>query len=280
MISLVFGALAALFWGIQNVMLAGRARQLDPSAIALRYVGYMALLALPVALATTDFAALHPDEVTYVALGGIGQGAGMLCFTRALDKGPVGPLTGLLSLEGAGAALLSMLAGEALGIPLAIGLLVASAGGVMLVSASSDSVPRQAFALTIFAVGANALGLWLLGLNEVSVPLSLCVFNTASALSILIYLAVRGGSPFVGTFSTARGELFMVATSALGASGLAAFTIGAQEGSTAITAVLGAQFASVAAIGGYFAFKERMAPRQLVGFAVLIAGVSIIAGFA
>jgi len=280
LISVAFGALAAFFWGVQNVMLAGRARQADPRTIALWYVGYMALLLLPVALLTTDFAAVEGDEILFVLLGGFGQGAGMLCFTRALDLGPVGPLTGLLSLEGAGAAILSVIAGEALGLPLVLGLATATIGGMLLVSASSETVPRQAFALTLFAAFANALGLWLLGLNEVSVPLSVFVFNAGSALWIATNLKITGRTLTAGSFKSSRSELVLVAAAALGASGLAAFTIGAQEGSTAITAVLGAQFASVAALGGYLVFKEKMAPRQLVGFAVLIAGVSLIAGFA
>jgi len=280
LISVLLGAAAALCWGVQNVMLAGVARRGDPGAASFWYVGYMALLALPFAIATWDPSELQGGAAGYLLLAGVVQGLGMLFFTRALAIGPVGMLTGLLSLEGAGAALLSFVAGESIGGPIAAGLALCSIGGVLLVAARADDVPGRSVGLTLFAVACNAAGLFSLGYYDVNVALTMVIFNGASAAVIAGLLKIQGGKLTTGHFESAFSEARPLLISALGLLGLVAFTYGSREGSTAVTAVLSAQFAAVAAIGGYFHFSERMEPRQLLGFGILVCGVSLVAAFA
>jgi len=282
LISVLLGTAAALCWGVQNVLLAGVARKGDPGAASFWYVAYMALLALPFAIFTWDPSSLEGDAAGYLVLAGVVQGLGMLFFTRALAIGPIGMLTGLLSLEGAGAAILSFVAGEAIGGPVAAGLLLCSAGGVLLVAARAEDVPGRSVGLTMFAVLCNAVGLFSLGYYEVDLALTMVIFNGSSAAVILGLLKVQGGNPRVteGHFESVRSEALPVMISALGLLGLVAFAYGSREGSTAVTAVLAAQFAGVAAIGGYFQFHEKMEPRQLIGFGILVCGVSLIAAFA
>ncbi|MBN8867801.1 MAG: DMT family transporter [Solirubrobacterales bacterium] len=282
MISVLLGAAAALCWGVQNVLLAGVARKGDPGVASFWYVGYMALLALPFAVATWDPSELEGGAAGYLVLAGVVQGLGMLFFTRALAIGPIGMLTGLLSLEGAGAAILSFVAGEAIGGPVAAGLVLCSAGGVLLVAARADDVPGRSVGLTMFAVACNAAGLFSLGYYEVNLALTMVIFNGASAAVIAGLLKVQGGSPPLteGHFESRGSEAMPILISALGLLGLVAFTYGSREGSTAVTAVLSAQFAGVAAIGGYLHFSEKMEPRQILGFGILVCGVSLVAAFA
>ena len=48
--------------------------------------------------------------------------------------------------------------------------------------------------------------------------------------------------------------------------------------SIAITAVMGSQFAAIAAVAAFVLFGERLARIQLVGVVLLVAGVTILAG--
>lgn len=279
MISILLGSAAALCWGIQNVVLAGVARKSDPGVASLWYVGYMALLALPFAIVTGE-RGLDQTQVGYVVMGGAVQGLGMLFFTRALSIGPVGMLTGLLSLEGAGVAVLSFFAGESIAGPVAAGLALASVGGVLLVAARAEDVPGRSVVLTMVAVACNAAGLFSLGYADVDLASTMVLFNGASTVVIAVVLKAQGIGLTSGRFESAADESWMVGASALGLAGLFAFTFGSREGSAAVTAVFAAQFAGVAAIVAFFHFKERMSRSQLLGFAVLVLGVSLVAAFA
>ena len=57
--------------------------------------------------------------------------------------------------------------------------------------------------------------------------------------------------------------------------GLASYTVGARHG-IAISAVLGSQFAALAAIAAFFLFRERLARLQLVGVTAIVVGVSVL----
>ncbi|MBN8870824.1 MAG: hypothetical protein J0H66_13165 [Solirubrobacterales bacterium] len=280
MISVLLGASAALCWGAQNVLLAGVARRGDPDVAALWYVTYMALLAAPFALATGDLSDLADGTIGYFVLAGLVQAFGMIAFTRALGIGPVGMLTGLLSLEGSGAAILSFVAGESVGLPVAAGLLLASVGGVLLVASRSGGSPNRGVGLTLAAVACFAASLFCLGHYEANLALTMLVFNGASSLAIAGLLKVQGRSLATGRFESARSESVMILIAALGLLGLVSFAYGSRQGSTAVTAVLSAQFGAVAAIGGYFHFGEKLAPSQIAGFAILASGVSLVAAFA
>ncbi len=275
MTSLGFGALAALLWGIQNVLLASSARQGMPEAVAARYVGYQTLMILPVAAFTLAQEGVTIGQMGGVLLGGMVQGLGILCFTRSLHQGSLGVMTALVSLEGVVVALLSVGAGESLGLSVALGLALATLGGGVLISGRVENAPLGAVRLALLGAAFNGIGLWVLGYSNLNLAASLFLFGTGSVISIWCFQRARR-QPF-RLLQTADRERILIAAAALGLGGLIAFATGAREGSAAITAVLAAQFASVATIGGYFAFHERLSRRQLVGFLILLVGVAVVA---
>ena len=55
--------------------------------------------------------------------------------------------------------------------------------------------------------------------------------------------------------------------------GIAVFSLGARD-DIAITSVLSSQFAPIAAIIAYLLFRERLGRVQIVGVAVIVAGVT------
>jgi drug/metabolite transporter (DMT)-like permease len=246
-----------------------------PAAAAAHYVGYQVVLIAPVAVRDAIIDPPTLSATLLVLAGGVCQGFGILCFATALRSGAVGVMTGLLSLMGGVAAILSVLTGDTLSWAVGAGLVLASIGGAVLVAAPGQRAPRRAIRVTMLAVGFNGASLWLLGLADAALGASLLVFNLGGLGAICTLEALRG-SP-VRYSERAQRPLLLVLAAFLGVLGLAAFATGAHEGSAAVTAVLASQFAAVAAIGGLLAFGERMSARQLVGLATLMAGVSLVA---
>ena len=57
--------------------------------------------------------------------------------------------------------------------------------------------------------------------------------------------------------------------------GFASYTAGAQHG-IAIAAVLSSQFAAVAALAAFVAFRERLARHQVLGVTAILCGVAVL----
>ena len=53
------------------------------------------------------------------------------------------------------------------------------------------------------------------------------------------------------------------------------FTIGARD-DIAITAVLASMFAPIAAVAAFVLFRERLAPRQVLGVVLVVVGIAIL----
>lgn len=271
----MLGALAALLWGVQNVLLASSARQGMPEAVAARFVGYQALISLPATAFVMARETAPPDQMAAVFLGGLILGLGVLCYTRALNQGSVGVMTALVSLEGVVVSLLSVAAGETLSLSVALGLALATLGGCVLVSGRVANAPLAAARLALLGAALNGVGLWILSYSNLNLITSLFFFSAGSVTAIWTFQRARGQP--IRLLQTAERERILILSATLGLAGLVAFTTGSRDGSVAITAVLAAQFASVAAIGGYFTFDERLTRRQLAGFLALLVGVSVIA---
>jgi drug/metabolite transporter (DMT)-like permease len=66
---------------------------------------------------------------------------------------------------------------------------------------------------------------------------------------------------------------FVVATGLAEVGGFAAYAVGARHG-IAIAAVLGSQFAAIAALGALVLYRERLSRAQVAGIVVIAAGVA------
>ena len=61
--------------------------------------------------------------------------------------------------------------------------------------------------------------------------------------------------------------------------GLMSFSVGARQ-DIAVTSVLGSMFAPMAAIAAFVLFRERLAPRQVAGIALVVVGIALLGAFA
>src|SRR5262245_32752751 len=279
MIAVIGGLFAAVAWAATTMCYARASRTL-PSASVIA-------LAMVVGFVVTAPAALIagiPDDLDGSTLGllvvaGAANLAGLLLVVTALRAGQVSIVAPIVSTEGAIAAVLAVLAGEAIspgaGVTLALiaaGIALASAGTTdeEVVDEPTAHHPRRAVALAIIAALSFGVSLYATGQvsDELAIPWALLparvigVFVIALPLLFARRLVVtREGLPFV--VLAGIGEVV----------GFAAFTLGARD-AIAISAVLASQFGVLAAVAAYALFGERLSRRQTAGVAAIAVGVA------
>jgi drug/metabolite transporter (DMT)-like permease len=278
MIAVVGGLFAAFAWAATTMCYARASRTLpSASVIALAMlVGFA--ITVPAALIAGIPDDLDGDTVGLLVLAGAANLGGLLLVVTALRAGQVSIVAPIVSTEGAIAAVLAILAGEAIspgaGVTLALvaaGIALASAGTTEeVVEEATLRHPRRAVALAITAALSFGVSLWATGKvsDELAIPWALLPARLIGVVVIAVPLlfarrlvVTREGLPFV--VLAGIGEVV----------GFAAFTLGARD-SIAISAVLASQFGVLAAVAAYALFGERLSRVQTVGVAAIAVGVA------
>ena len=277
MIAILGGLGAAVMWGTATLCTSRSSRQLGAgSVLAWVMVTGLAVI-LPPAIATGVPPALDAGVGGWLLLGGTMNVAGLALVYEALRLGKVGIVSPLVSTEGAIAAVIAIVAGETLGMPTAL-LLVVITLGIVLASRPADEEEHQErhpLASTLLAVGAAAtfgVGLYASGRVSGLVPVVWVILpaRVLGALFVALPIALRG------KLRLTREALPLVLIAGLcEIAGMAAFALGARHG-IAVAAVLASQFAAVAAIGAYVLFHERLSAVQRTGAGVILLGVAIL----
>jgi len=261
------------------------------------------VVGLPVAIASPPPATIAPSTLGLLLLGGSCYVIGLQLTYAALRIGKVSIVAPIVSTEGAVAAVISIALGDPIGVAAGL-MLVAIAGGVVLTSLERErpAVPAGDFGVTVealeepaqaeppagqvrsdtrraailsiigavvFGVGLVAAGraavlvpvAWvalaarLVGIVGVVLPLLLQrrLRLTRAALPLVV---IAGIAEVVGSMSSAWGS----------------------RESIAIAAVMGSQFAALAAVAAFFLFKERLGRIQVVGVILIVIGVTVLAG--
>jgi len=256
------------------------------------------LVATPLALASGPIPAMTPNLVLWMAGSGLGGVIGLLLVYRGLSLGKVGVVAALASTEGAIAAVVSVIAGESMTIPVAA-LLCVIAGGIAVVAFLNGTADAAATGAADVADAGEAAA----GAKEIRVASErqavLCGAAAAICFGVSIYSTAKVGaslSPIaavlpvrvVGVVAvfvplllsgrlriTRRAVPMVLLIGVAEVFGNAAYVVGAQD-SIAIAAVLASQFAVVTAIAAFVIFGERLSLYQRSGVAVIAMGVALL----
>jgi drug/metabolite transporter (DMT)-like permease len=216
-------------------------------------------------------------ELGWLLVAGAGNVAGLLFSYAALRVGKVSIVGPISSTEGAIAAVLAILAGEAIGGGVAATLCIIVAGVVLAGIAPDGEAGGDPLRATLLAVGAAVcFGVSLYATARVSeaLPLIWAVLPArvlGVAVVALPLLAMR-------RIRITRRALPLVVVSGLcEVSGFASFALGSRHG-IAVAAVLASQFAAVAAVAAYVLFHERLTRLQLTGVVAIAVGVAVLTG--
>jgi drug/metabolite transporter (DMT)-like permease len=217
---------------------------------------------------------LGERELGWLALAGLGNVAGLLFNYAALRVGKVSIVGPISSTEGAIAAVLAIVAGEAIGpgVGLTLGLI---ALGVVLAGISPGGGSGDPLRASLLACGAAlCFGVGLYATARVSEALPLVWALVPARVVGVVAVAL----PLVASrrLRITRAAVPLVIVSGLcEVAGFASYAIGARHG-IAVAAVLASQFAAVAAVAAFLLFHERLTRLQVAGVTAIALGVAIV----
>ena len=212
-------------------------------------------------------------------LAGIGGGAGLAAFYRALSLGTMSVVSPLVACGAVVPFAIAIATGERPSA-LALGGAAAALGGAVLASVEerrSESPDRSRAVLLAFAA-AVALGLFVyfLGLGSREGDALSTLFGArVGSLSFLVAAALATRAPFaIGRSSVAA----VVAVGLADVTANALFAFASGHGLLALVAVLGSLYPIVTVLLAHLVLGERLTRPQRVGIGVALAGVAAIAG--
>jgi drug/metabolite transporter (DMT)-like permease len=210
-------------------------------------------------------------------LAGLGGGAGLAAFYRALSLGTMSIVSPLAACGAVVPFGLALATGERPSA-LALGGAVAALAGAVLASLEerrAESRERaRAVVLALVAAGALGLFVYFLGLgSREGNALSTLLGARVGSLSLLVVLALAVRAPL----AVPRASL--VAVAAVGLADVTAnalFALASGRGLLAIVAVLGSLYPVVTVLLAHVLLGERLTRAQQAGVAVALAGVAAV----
>jgi drug/metabolite transporter (DMT)-like permease len=274
-IGLLGGLGAALSWATAALTAARASRALGATP-TLAWVMLIGLVVLAPTLAFADPGSLSAATIGFLLLAGVGNVAGLALEYIALRAGPVGMVAPLCSTEGAIAAVIAAIFGQVPSVAVMATLAVIVVGVVL--SSAGEGGPEsphiiRAAMLSIAAAilfGINLYALARAG-SQASVVWTLWPARVVGTVAVAVPLAARLQLRLPG-----RAWPYVVGSGIAEITGILAYAAGARHG-VAVPAVVGSQFAGLAALGGYLLLHERITRRQLIGLVLITAGVGLLA---
>lgn len=309
MIAIVGGLGAAALWATATLV-SSRSSRLIGSRVVIGWVMLVGVVVgLPFAIASEPPADVTPTALGLLLLTGVCYVAGLSLTYAAISIGKVSVVAPIVATEGALAAVIAVALGDTIGLTAGVMLIVIAAGVVLAsleparpevpvggiditadaiegpatpeseAAASdhgrqpTDAETRRAAILSICAALIFGVGLVATGKAAALVPVAWVAVAARLVGVIAVTLPLlarrrltvtRAALPLVIIAGT--GEVFGSMLSAWGS-----------RDSIAITAVLGSQFAAIAAVAAFILFGERLSRVQVVGVVLIVSGVPVLA---
>lgn len=273
MLSVAMGLCAAVLWGIGALMVKSLAHQIEPHLLTFWFFVYNLMLIAPVAAIAIGRDGFESSAVVAGVASGLATALAIAFETRAYALGEVVTVTPLVSLEGAVAAVLGIATGSPVTGLIGLGLVLCAGGGLGVGLPDGFAVRSPGTGWALAAAAFFGVSLWVIGDSSAGIVSLLLVANVVGTilLGAIFRRHIHRGNPT----RHVHGKLILLGF--LNIAGLLAFAYGSRNGSLPVTAVLAAQFALPAILGGYIIHKERLTPLQGLGTVGLLAGVGILA---
>ncbi len=310
MTAILGGLGAAALWAAATLCSSRSSRMLG-SRVVLAWVMIVGVvLGLPIALLSPVEHAYSTANVAVLALAGVCYVVGLQLAYAALKVGKVSIVAPIVATEGAIAAVIAVILGDPVTLAAAgiLGLLVVGvvlssmepsrpdvpAGGfdiaadaleapldrAVVASPAAATGPRADPAMTRRTAALAVGSALVFGVGLVAAGRSAQVFPVAwvaVAARLIGVLVVAIPLLVQGRLTVTRAALPLVLVSGTGeliGSMLSAW--GSRE-SIAITAVMGSQFAAIAAVAAFLLFGERLGRTQAIGVGVIVVGITALA---
>jgi drug/metabolite transporter (DMT)-like permease len=278
MIAVLGGLGAATAWALSTLCSSRSSRMMEPQSVVALVMFVGLLIAGPLAAIDGVPARLNAESATWLTISGGGNVAGLILVYKALRIGQVALVAPIVSSEGAIAAAIAVLVGESLAPAVGFGLALAAVGVCLSAVPNADATEHArgghnaAAGMAVVAALIFGLSLYATGRAGATLPSSWVALSARliGTVALAIPLAATGRLRV-----TARALPLIAIAGVCEVLGFYSYTAGARHG-IAIAAVLASQFATLATLGGYAMFGERLSRIQLAGVICVIAGVTLI----
>jgi drug/metabolite transporter (DMT)-like permease len=271
MLAILGGFGAALAFATATLCNSRATRMIGPTTL-LAWVMLLGLaLVAPLAAIEGVPDGLDREGALLLAVAALGNVAGLTLAYAGLRIGKVGIVGPVISTQGAIAAVMAVIAGEALA-PGAGVLLAVIAVGIFLAGSSEGGAREGDARAALYALGGAACfgaSLYATGTVSADLPVPWALLPARLLGTVLVTLPLIAKSRLRIT----RAALPLVLVSAVcEVAGFALFALGARRG-IATSAVLASQFGAIAAVAAYILFRERLASVQRAGVVMIVVAV-------
>jgi drug/metabolite transporter (DMT)-like permease len=274
-IAVLGGLGAAVCWATAALTASRASRLIDsPSVLAwVMLVGFVVVAPLTAGSGVPD--GLGWNEGGWLVVSGAGNVVGLLLAYSAFRVGKVSIISPITSAEGAIAALLAVVTGESVGAGSAVMLAVIVCGVAFASIAPSegpDGHPLHATVLAATAALCFGASLYATGRVSEALPIAWALIPARAIGVAAVALPLIASRRLRLTRAAAP---FVVASGLAEVGGFAAYAVGARHG-IAVAAVLGSQFAALAAVAAFVLFRERLQRTQVAGVSAIAVGVAVL----
>jgi drug/metabolite transporter (DMT)-like permease len=307
MTAILGGLIAAVLWAGATLASSRSSRMLGSRVVIAWIMVVGVAVGLPIGLATGVPTDLPAEAPGYLFIAGICYAGGLYLAYTALTIGKVSIVAPIVATEGAIAALLAVALGDELALSAAImlgvivvGVVMSSieparpdviAGDVEITADALEGPPtaegeimravattggehtRRAALLAVAAAIVFGVGLAAVGKAAESVPPIWVALTTRMVGLVVVTLPLAVG----GRLRMTRAALPLVVLSGTGEIIGSSFSAWGASENIAIAAILGSQFAAIAAVLAYILFGERLSRTQVVGVVLIVVGVTALA---
>jgi drug/metabolite transporter (DMT)-like permease len=277
MIAVLGGLGAAVAWAISTLCSSRSSRMIDPWSVV-AFVMLVGLMITAPLAAIDGVPQLGAESITWLVIAGAGNVAGLGLAYSALRIGQVVLVAPLISTEGAIAAVIALLAGETLSAGVGLALAIAAIGvclaSVPPAKGSQHRSERHPAAVALGVAAACVFGasLYATGRAGATLPSAWVVLAARAIGTVALAIPLA----LTGRLRLTIGALPLVVVAGIcEVLGFYSYTAGARNG-IAVAAVLSSQFATLATVGAYALFGERLSRIQLAGVTSVIAGVTLL----
>lgn len=278
-----FGLLTALGWGTADLAAALSGRRIGSNLTAgiAQVTSLLFLLAMGVALGQHFHA--HGQEVAALLANGVLASAAYVALYRSLELGPVALVSPIVAAYAAISIFLAVIfLRESMTGVAVVGAIVTLAGAVLTSTdlkllrsgreLSSVGVRWAFVSMVLFGVATFVLGTYSQRIGWYSASLLSRVGNVAGVLTFLFIVrrSIPRGRPM------AAGAAIAALVGIADMIGVVAYARGTELGLVTVVSAASAAFILIPVIGGLVIFRERPAPSQMAGVALVGLGLALL----
>lgn len=282
----IMGLVAAVLWGATDFLVGVNARAVGiRRAVFFGQLLGLLLMGLIIFMSANQLEKMLAAPVSALLLGGVAALCtvlGALSLSKAFAIGKTAVVAPLVTSYGVITTLLAWLGGDELSLWQFLGLLTCFLG-VLMASSSGKKADEQGSLMSRLPIGfallaATLYGIsfWLQGKYALPSlgPVNMLALGYAVGVIFLMPEALRlmRGWSAIGPRTCAT----LCCASLFNLGGFTAFSWGVLNGSISIVTVISTLSGGIAAILGYFFYRERLSSFQVVGVSLVLAGAVLL----